>query len=148
MNPEALKEFLGRLKDTDIEELSLETGGTKIFFRKSEVTPVAPPPPTRASVAAAAAKQAAAEEKKSTPIKSPMVGTFYHSASPDHPPFVIEGNHIVPGQKIGFIEAMKIIKDVTADVAGMIVKVSVRNGQSVEYGQELFLVDATNYTEK
>ncbi|MCX5778612.1 MAG: biotin/lipoyl-binding protein [Elusimicrobia bacterium] len=148
MNPETLKDFLGTLKNTDIEELSLETGGTKIFFRKSEVTPITAPPPTRAAVAAAEAKQAAVDGKRATPIKSPMVGTFYHSASPDHPPFVIEGNHIVPGQKIGFIEAMKIIKDVNANVAGMIVKVSVRNGQSVEYGQELFLVDATDYAAK
>lgn len=148
MNPEALKEFLGTLKHTDIEELSLEAGDTKIFFRKADVTPVAPTPPTRAAVAAAAALQAAAEEKKATPIRSTMVGTFYHSSSPEQAPFVVEGTTVVPGQKIGFIEAMKIIKDVTAAVSGTVVKVSVRNGQPVEYGQELFVIDTSNTAEE
>ena len=138
MNPEELKKFLSALKDTDIEEFRLESGNNRLFFRKSEVQPVV------AQAAAAPAKKAQAEEKKLVPIKSPMVGTFYHSGSADHPPFVIEGNHVVPGQKIGIIEAMKIIKDVTSSVKGRIVKVSVKNGQSVEYGQELFLVDTEN----
>jgi biotin carboxyl carrier protein len=132
MNPIELKEFLAALRDTDIEELRLEAGETKVFFRKTDVHPFIP---------AAPVKKAVPEEKKLVPIKSPMVGTFYHSESTDHPPFVIEGNHIVPGQKIGIIEAMKINKDVTANVKGKIAKVSVKNGQSVEYGQELFLID-------
>ena len=70
-----------------------------------------------------------------------MAQCTFHSDSTDHPPFVIEGNHIVPGQKIGIIETMKIIKDVTSNIKGKIVKISVKNGQSVEYGQELFLID-------
>jgi acetyl-CoA carboxylase biotin carboxyl carrier protein len=134
MNHEELKSFLGALKHTDIEELRLEAGDTKIFFRKSDVQPVAVPP-------AVAVKKAVPEERKLVPVRSPMVGTFYHSASSDHPPFVIEGSHIVPGQKVGIIEAMKIIKDVTSNVQGKIVRVSVKNGQSVEYGQELFVID-------
>jgi biotin carboxyl carrier protein len=134
MNPEELKNFLGALKNTDIEELRLQAGDTKIFFRKSEVTPIVVP-------AAAAVRKPAVEERKLVPIRSPMVGTFYHSESSDHPPFIIEGSHVVPGQKVGIIEAMKIIKDVISNVEGKIVKVSVKNGQSVEYGQELFVID-------
>ena len=134
MNPEELKEFLNALHETDIEELRIESGATRIFLRKSEVTAVSIPP-------ALAAQKAAQEEMKVVPIKSPMVGTFYHSESSDHPPFVIEGNHIVPGQKIGIIETMKLNKDVVSSATGKIVKVLVKNGQSVEYGQELFLVD-------
>ncbi len=134
MNPEELKEFLKALHDTDIEELRVESGAARIFLRKSEVVAASVP-------VAAAPKKAAAEEKKVVPIKSPMVGTFYHSESSDHPPFVIEGNHIVPGQKIGIIETMKLNKDVGSSVSGKIVKVLVKNGQSVEYGQELFMVD-------
>jgi biotin carboxyl carrier protein len=134
MNPEELKNFLGALKNTDIEELRLQAGDTKIFFRKSEVTPVVVP-------SAAAVRKPAVEERKLVPIRSPMVGTFYHSESSDHPPFIIEGSHVVPGQKVGIIEAMKIIKDVISNVEGKIVKVSVKNGQSVEYGQELFVID-------
>jgi acetyl-CoA carboxylase biotin carboxyl carrier protein len=140
MNAEELKNFLNSLKGTDIEELRLETGDTKIFFKRNELQ--------AQTVTATKTEQAvdtlAEPEKKLMPIRSPMVGTFYHSGSPDHPPFVIEGNHIVPGQKIGIIEAMKIIKDVTSNIQGRIVKVSVKDGQSVEYGQELFLVDTEN----
>lgn len=132
MNPEELKSFLSAIKDTDIEELRMESESGKLFFRKSDVAPL---------IMAKPEAKAAPVEKGYVPFKSPMVGTFYHSESTDHPPFVIEGNHIVPGQKIGIIEAMKIIKDVTSNINGRIVKVCVKNGQSVEYGQELFLID-------
>jgi acetyl-CoA carboxylase biotin carboxyl carrier protein len=132
MNPEELKSFLAAIKNTDIEELHMDEGKNKLFFRKSDVVPIITTKPEI---------KAPAPEKKLVPFKSPMVGTFYHSESSDHPPFVIEGNHIDPGQKIGIIEAMKIIKDVTSNIKGKIVKVCVKNGQSVEYGQELFLVD-------
>lgn len=134
MNPIELKEFLASIKNTDIEELHLETEGSKIFFRKSDVVVQSMPVEKKE-------KPQAIETNKTVSVKSPMVGTFYHSQSADHPPFVIEGNHIVPGQKIGIIEAMKIIKDVTSSLKGKIVKVSVQNGQTVEYGQELFLVE-------
>lgn len=134
MNQTELKEFLASIKNTDIEELRLETGESRIFFRKSE-TAVQLPPVEKTE------KKPLAAENKIVSFKSPMVGTFFHSASSDHPPFVIEGNHVVPGQKIGIIEAMKIIKDVASNVKGKIVKVCVKNGQSVEYGHELFLID-------
>jgi acetyl-CoA carboxylase biotin carboxyl carrier protein len=133
MNAEELKTFLHAMKETDIEELRLEAGETKVFFRKSDVVAVVPPPLPR---------KVAPVEKQLLPVKSPMVGTFYHSTSADHPPFVIEGSQIEPGQKVGIIEAMKINKDVVANIRGRIVKVAVKNGQSVEYGQELFLIDS------
>lgn len=136
MNVEELKSFLTSIRNTDIEELNLEVGDAKIFLRKNEsgIASVSAP-------AVKPVKKVIPEEKKLIPIKSPMVGTFYHSESNSHPPFVIEGNHIIPGQKIGIIEAMKIIKDVTSNIKGKIVKVLVKNAQSVEYGQELFIID-------
>jgi acetyl-CoA carboxylase biotin carboxyl carrier protein len=139
MKPEDLKTFLNSLKGTDIEELRLEAGDTKIYFKRSDIASVAP--------AVDPVKEPVAEVKKFIPIRSPMVGTFYHSESSDHPPFVIEGNHIIPGQKIGIIETMKIIKDVNSNIKGKIIKVSVKDGQSVEYGQELFVVDTENEAE-
>ncbi len=136
MNAEELKVFLTSLKNTDIEELRFESGENKMFIKKDDVTHI----PEPIEKVAAAGPQAPAEVKL-IPFKSPMVGTFFHSESGDHPPFVIEGNHIVPGQKIGIIETMKIIKDVTSNIKGKIAKISIKNGQSVEYGQELFLID-------
>ena len=70
-----------------------------------------------------------------------MVGTFYNAPAHDKPPYIVEGSHIEIGQKIGAIEAMKIIKDVMSTAKGKVIKICVSNGQSVEYGQELFLVD-------
>lgn len=134
MNPEELKGFLTSLKNTDIEELRYESPDIKVSLKKGEVAHI---PEPKSELPA----EEAVEENVLVPFKSPMVGTFYHSVSGDHPPFVIEGNHITPGQKIGIIETMKIIKDVTSNIKGKIVKISVKNGQSVEYGQELFQID-------
>ena len=137
MNSESFKEFISSLKETDIEELKLETGETTLSFKRGNLPFVAEVPAAKVT-----AEKPVVEEKKDFPIKSPMVGTFFHSASSDHPPFVIEGNHVSPGSKVGIIETMKIMKDVTSQVKGKIVKVLVKNGEPVEYGQELFLVDA------
>ncbi|MFC1501011.1 acetyl-CoA carboxylase biotin carboxyl carrier protein [Elusimicrobiota bacterium] len=136
MNNEKIKKFLEGFQETDIEELKIESKGQKIYFRKSEV------PAVNIQTDASKAK-AQAEMNKIKPVKAPMVGTFYHSRSADHPPFVVNGDNIKPGQKIGIIETMKIIKDVTSSLEGKIVQVSVKDGQSVEYGQELFLVDTS-----
>ena len=139
MTSEELKDFLSSLKNTDIEELRIQSPDLIVSLKKGEVEyipePVKPAKPGGPAVVAV---------NTLVPFKSPMVGTFYHSESADHPPFVIEGNHIVPGQKIGIIETMKIIKDVTSNVKGKIVKIFVKNGQSVEYGQELFQVDTAD----
>ena len=134
MNAEELKNFLSSLRNTDIEELRFESGEEKVFIKKGDVAHI--PEPLEARETAPAA-----EETTLIPFKSPMVGTFFHSETADHPPFVIEGNHVVPGQKIGIIETMKIIKDVTSNIKGKIAKIYVKNGQSVEYGQDLFLID-------
>lgn len=135
MDSENYRELIVSLKETDIEELRLEAGVTKVSFKRSNVQAAVYSAPK------AVEKDVPKEEKKLIPIKSPMVGTFYHSDSADRPPFVVEGNHVAPGRKIGIIETMKIMKDVTSPLKGKIVKVLVKNGQPVEYGQELFTVD-------
>ena len=137
MNSKDLKELLESLQATDIEELRFKSGAQKVYFKKGEL-PVAQ---TAVNKREEQAKKDAAEEAKIKPIKAPMVGTFYHSQSSDHPPFIVDGENVTPGQKVGIIETMKIIKDVNSNLKGKIIKVSVKNGQSVEYGQELFLVD-------
>lgn len=131
MNTNDIKKFLESIRETDIEEMEYESGDTSIYIKKSEVTPKIEIP-----------KKVVVEKNNTiVPIKSKMVGTFYNAPSHDKPAYIIEGSHIEIGQKIGAIEAMKIIKDVLSTAKGKVVKVSVANGQSVEYGQELFLVD-------
>lgn len=142
MNTQEIKEFLKSIHDTDIEELRFESGGDSVYFKKDCVV-------TAAAAVAAKAKEAPVKEKAPAEkfsvvaLKSTMVGTFASAPSNDKPPFVKEGDSVKPGQKVGQIEAMKIIKDVHSNVGGKIVKISVSNGQSVEYGQDLFLVDTS-----
>ena len=138
MDHNELKSFLETLKDTDIEELKIDTPETQIFLRRGDIPPAAVPKSAPANEAMAGEE---AKAKKFVPIKSTMVGTYFHADSSDRPPFVIEGNHVVPGQKVGIIEAMKIMKEMDSNIKGRIVKVLVENGQPVEYGQDLFLVD-------
>ncbi|HBU69046.1 MAG TPA: acetyl-CoA carboxylase, biotin carboxyl carrier protein [Elusimicrobia bacterium] len=138
MQSKEFEKLISSLRETDITELKLEASGSKLSFKRSNVAVIAPAP---AAVSAKAEAAAPKEEKKLVAVKSPMVGTFFHSDSSDRPPFVMEGNHVVPGRKVGIIETMKIMKDVSSNVKGRIVQVLVKNGQPVEYGQELFLVD-------
>ena len=134
MNSNEIKNFLESIRDTDIEEMEFEVGDTSVYLKKSEVTVKQP----------VVEEKVAAKKSPVVPIKSSMVGTFYSSPSNDRPPFVVEGTHVEVGQKIGTIEAMRVNKDVIATTSGKVVKVCIQNGQTVEYGQELFLVDTSD----
>jgi biotin carboxyl carrier protein len=141
MNPQEIKEFLKSIKHTDIEEMQYHSGNDSLYLKKSEEHIAMPD---------ISIKEPVGEDKKVPKkndslvlIKSTMVGTFANAPSVDKPSFVKEGDNIVVDQKVGQIEAMKIIKDVKTKIKGKIVKVFVSNGQAVEYGQELFLVDTS-----
>ena len=97
--------------------------------------------PTPQSVAEKKAATSAAEDAKYITIKSPMIGTFYRSASPDKPAFVNVGDEVVPGKPVCIIEAMKLFNEIESDVKGKIVKMLVNDATPVEYDQPLFLVD-------
>lgn len=105
--------------------------------------PVAPQVQAPASDAKAAESKAAAadDESKYVTVKSPMIGTFYRSSSPDKPPFIGIGDDIEPGKTVCIIEAMKLFNEIESDVKGKIVKVLVNDATPVEYDQPLFLVD-------
>lgn len=95
----------------------------------------------KASAPAAKPAAPAADESKYITIKSPMIGTFYRSSSPDKPPFVNVGDDIKKGQTICIIEAMKLFNEIESEHAGKIVKVLVDDSTPVEYDQPLFLVE-------
>ena len=90
---------------------------------------------------AASAKENGVEPPKVFAIRSPIVGRFYSSMGADRPPLVVEGGMVTAGQKVAIVEAMKIKKEVFSAVTGKVVKISVRDGDSVEYGQALFVVE-------
>ena len=96
--------------------------------------------PAAAAPVPTAAAPAEPPEPKGHVVKSPMVGTFYRSASPGAPSFVEVGKAVKPGDPLCIIEAMKLLNEIEAEVAGDVLEVLVENGQPVEYGQPLFVI--------
>ena len=149
------------INKSNIGEVSIEEKGFKLTIKQKEepvqqiiTAPVSAQPVAAmaAPVAAAPAPAAAATpERSSRPaeppaantvtIKSPMIGTFYRSASPDKPSFVNIGDDIEPGKVVCIIEAMKLFNEIESEVKGRIVKVLVEDASPVEYDQPLFLVE-------
>ncbi|MBI2555170.1 MAG: acetyl-CoA carboxylase biotin carboxyl carrier protein [Candidatus Rokubacteria bacterium] len=122
-----------------LTELEVSQGETRIRIRREvghAAAPVAPPP-----VAPAPAQQAERPEAHLLTIEAPMVGTFYRAPSPTADPYVREGDVIKEGQVLCVIEAMKLMNEIESKVAGRISKILVENGQPVEYGQPLFLIE-------
>jgi acetyl-CoA carboxylase biotin carboxyl carrier protein len=161
MNLKEIKELIQFLKEEDIAEFELERGDVKIRIKRGgadnapptdriiAVHPAPVPsvhmPPTTApaqpAMAAPPSEPARAEEGLHI-VRSPIVGTYYESPSPGAPPFVKPGDSVEAGQVLCIVEAMKLMNEIEADVAGEIVKCMVKNGQPIEYGQELFAIRA------
>ncbi|MFQ5866551.1 MAG: acetyl-CoA carboxylase biotin carboxyl carrier protein [bacterium] len=156
-----IREFVNLIKDADITELLWEKNGTKISFKRgvpnldeekelaekkvsaSENSGETPPPSLKTSeeISQKIKEETLPFLEKYTTIKSRMVGTFYNSLSEGQPPLVKVKDVIKPGQKICVIEAMKIMREISADKGGKVVKILVENGHPVEYGQDMFLID-------
>ncbi|HXS00366.1 MAG TPA: acetyl-CoA carboxylase biotin carboxyl carrier protein [Pyrinomonadaceae bacterium] len=154
VNMEELRELIGLLRDNGLAELELENEGFRVRLRRESgasessahvATPPSPPvaAPAPAPVHAPAhpgtqATTAAAQDQDLHIIPSPIVGTFYRSASPTADPFVKIGSNVEPESVVCIIEAMKLMNEIQAEATGEVVKIYVENGQPVEYGQPLF----------
>jgi acetyl-CoA carboxylase biotin carboxyl carrier protein len=129
----------------NLAELEVEAAGTRIRIVREHAPVASGSRVEAASAIAAALPQSAPESVESTAhlltVEAPMVGTFYRAPKPDAPPFVAEGDVVKEGQVICIVEAMKLMNEIESKVAGRIAKVVVENGQPVEFGQPLFLVD-------
>lgn len=160
-----IQDLIKFVAKSGVSEVELETKDVKIVIKtlsgKKEqqvlVQAAAPavyqpaPAPVIPSPAAPVAQEskpaeskpaaAADDESKYLTVKSPMIGTFYRSSSPDKPPFVGVGDDIEPGKTVCIIEAMKLFNEIESDVKGKIVKVLVNDATPVEYDQPLFLID-------
>jgi len=135
-----------------ITELEISEGEEKVRIAKSPVAPaqttiavpagqLAQQPQAPAAAAIAAPAPAATEPPvEGQYVKSPMVGTFYRSPSPDAKPFIEVGQPVNEGQTICIIEAMKLMNEIESDKSGIVKAILVENGQPVEYGQPLFLI--------
>jgi acetyl-CoA carboxylase biotin carboxyl carrier protein len=129
----------------NLAELEVEAAGTRIRIVREHAPAAAGLRVEAAPTIATPLPQPALEAAESTAhlltVEAPMVGTFYRAPKPDAPPFVTEGDLVKEGQVLCIVEAMKLMNEIESKVAGRIVKVIVENGQPVEFGQPLFLVE-------
>jgi acetyl-CoA carboxylase biotin carboxyl carrier protein len=161
MNQKEIKELIELLVEKDIAEFEIERGDVKLHIKRGAgssaqvvapvaihavpVAPVAAPMPGPATtpmatelVKPATTGHAVDDDANLHIVKSPIVGTFYESASPGSSPFVAVGDSVKEGQVLCIIEAMKLMNEIEADATGEIVKRFVNNGSPVEYGMPLF----------
>ena len=151
-----IRRLVELMNEHELAEIDLRQADQRIRLRKGgePVVSAAPVRPASAPVAAAESSPASAitapaktDDKHIVAITSPMVGTFYASASPDSPPFVKVGDHVGPQTTVCLVEAMKVFNEIPAEVSGQgvsgkIVAVCVETGEPVEFNQPLFKVDA------
>lgn len=143
MELEDLKELIELLKETDITEIQVEKEGTKVkikrekFFQTLEIATQK----AQSVQESAIKKEIEDESQRLITVTSPIVGTFYRSPSPEAPIFVETGLRVKKGQVLCIIEAMKLMNEIESEVDGVLVKALVENGQPVEYGEPLFLIE-------
>jgi acetyl-CoA carboxylase biotin carboxyl carrier protein len=153
MTIDEIRELIQLVTETGVAELELQRGDSRVRIRlgptaresKNSV------PPAAADEAAANPKPAVAAAPATAPaelapdtslvlVRSPIVGTFYESPSPSGPPFVQVGDTVQPGKVLCIIESMKLMNEIEAEIAGVIERRLVLNGQPVEYGEALFAI--------
>jgi acetyl-CoA carboxylase biotin carboxyl carrier protein len=140
MELEDLKGLIELLKETDITELVVEKDGTKVKIKREKIFSSVEIPKTP-SLQETIIKETEDETQRLITITSPIVGTFYRSPSPDAPSFVEVGLRVKKGQVLCIIEAMKLMNEIESETDGIVVKALVENGQPVEYGEPLFLIE-------
>ena len=161
MQYKEIKELIEIFEKTDLNDMEVQLDNARIRLNRGPVTPwagmpVAPQPPampvpesmpvkTEATPEASAAggasdteREPGQEDKGGMVIKAPIVGTFYQSSAPGEEPFVKVGDAISKGDVVCIIEAMKFMNEVNSDVSGTIAEILVKDGEFVEFGQELF----------
>jgi len=149
MDLRKLKTLIDLVSESNISELEITEAEGKVRIVKGGVAAPAPayaaPVPAAPLAASPAPAPAAAPEAPAQPegkvIKSPMVGTFYRSSSPGAKAFVEIGDTVKEGEPICIIEAMKIMNEIEADAGGKVLRILCENGQAVEFGQPLFILE-------
>ena len=141
MEFEDLKELIELLKDTDITELQIEKDGSKVKIKREKTLSPIEMPIHKSPVLREKIVAEDEEAQRLVTVTSPIVGTFYRASSPEANPFVEFGAKVSKSQVLCIVEAMKLMNEIESDVDGIIVKVLVENGQPVEYGEPLFLIE-------
>ncbi|OAN48514.1 acetyl-CoA carboxylase, biotin carboxyl carrier protein [Chloroflexus islandicus] len=162
----AVRDLLHMLEESDVYEITIERGNAKLHVKRGQPTPSgviysAPLPAAPLNAPLSAPLSAPLPTTPVTPfvqppptpegppvempaghtITAPMVGTFYAAPSPKDKPFVQEGDEVRVGDTVGIVEAMKMMNEIESDVAGRVARILVKNGQPVEYGQPLMVIE-------
>ena len=150
MNLRELKELIDLVQSSQVTELEIEKAGVRVKIKRG-IPPQIPLQPSPSAVSGTTPQFESAREiqiptdlynqKGLVTIKAPVVGTFYRSSSQDAAPYVEIGTSVSKGQILCIIEAMKLMNEIEAEYDGKISVILVENGQSVEYGQPLFLIE-------
>jgi len=147
MDLRKLKTLIELVESSGIAELEIEEGEERVRITRSVAPPAAPAPTTMVAAAhpvnttaVPGAEAPASPTPQGNVVKSPMVGTFYRSASPGAKPFVEVGDSIKEGDPLCIVEAMKLMNEIESDKAGVIKAILCENGQPVEFGQPLFVI--------
>ena len=155
MKIEEIKTIVKLMSDHDLTEFKIEAEEYNLCIRRGSNAPAqivtqvaapvsavaaAPAVPAPVAALASAAPEAPAAAPAET-IDSPLVGTFYRASSPEAQPFVKVGDKVTPDTVVGIIEAMKVMNEIKAEKGGVIKEIVVENGQPVEYGEALFVIE-------
>ena len=152
MDLRKLKKLIDLVEESGISELEVTEGEERVRIAKhapvaaaqSYVMALSAPQPAAPAAVAVSATPASGSDKPDLPegqvVKSPMVGTFYRSASPGSDPFVEIGSAVKTGETLCIVEAMKLLNEIESDCSGTVKAILVENGQPVEYGEPLFII--------
>ncbi len=144
MEFDEIKKLIELLQDTDITELKVEREGGKVKIKREKQLLSFEAAPSVAIPNKEVVTESIAEsdlDEKHVDVTSPIVGIFYSSSSPESPPFATIGSKVRKGQVLCIVEAMKLMNEIESDTDGTVVRVLVENGQPVEYGEPLFVID-------
>jgi acetyl-CoA carboxylase biotin carboxyl carrier protein len=151
MDIRKVKKLIELLDESGIAEIEITEGEEAVrisryptgaaYAQAPVMAPATPQAPAAAAPSAVAEPAAAAPEEEGYLVSAPMVGTFYSSSSPGAAPYVQVGDRVSEGDTLCIIEAMKMMNQIEADVAGVVKSIRVQNGDPVEYGQTLFVID-------
>jgi acetyl-CoA carboxylase biotin carboxyl carrier protein len=153
MDVEKVKELIELMKANDLNELEIVDGQTRVALKRGgdqavtqmvsmpSMVPAAAPPESATPAGAAAPEQGTADDDNLIEIPAPLVGTFYSAPSPDAEAYVSVGSQVSEDTVVCILEAMKVMNEIKAEVSGTIKKVLMKNGEAVEFGQAIFLVE-------
>ena len=155
MDIRSIRKLIEIVEQSDIAEIEIKEGEHNIRITRSKeptyiqapmaaaapIASAAPSAPVTASITPASADAPAATEASGHKVTSPMVGTFYSAPSPDAPAFVKVGDKVNVGDTLCILEAMKIMNPIESDVSGIVKQILGVNGEPVEYGQALFIIE-------